>query len=67
MTKVDRLEVELAAARGKTHESAAASRRANVHRDEAEERVRRMDDSKRELVREVRTAPTEPRALCAVI
>lgn len=53
--KVDRLEAELATARGEVSEAAAASRRACAHREEAEGRVRRLNDSKLELVREVRT------------
>lgn len=51
--KVDRLEAELAAARGEAADAAAASGRANAQRNEAEERVRRLNDSKLELVREV--------------
>lgn len=54
--KVDSLEAELASARGEASEAAAASHRANAHRSEAEERVRRLNDSKLELVREVRRA-----------
>lgn len=52
---MDRLERELATARGEVSEAAAASRRANAHREEAEELVCRLNDSKLVLVREVRT------------
>eukprot|EP00903_Cladosiphon_okamuranus_P013256 g12360.t2 len=50
---VDRLEGELATAREEVSEAAAASHRASVRREEAEERACRLNDSKLELVREV--------------
>lgn len=52
--KVDRLEAELATARGEVADAAAATDRANAHREETEKSVRRLNDSKLDLVREVR-------------